>query len=263
MDLALYARVLAASKGIVIGGVALAIALAILADPKPSLDDGVPTLTYRKAELWQGSRRSCLRSGASPRVVRRSRRSRRRSRGASRTRHASNLADIYAQFVSGDDVQKLVRARAGVDGSIGAAPLLAQGSGTSRRSWPSSAGRPPLRTRPCSRSTARMRSSITSTSDRPPRRFPRPNVCRFNGWQECGGTHPPRAAEQHAPDRDLPRSALGRDRVRLHSGDARSRAVVAAVSPPKPEQLPQPTAQPTVRWARQSGQAESQTRESG
>ncbi len=53
MDLALYARVLLRHKVLLLLGLLVAVGLAILSYDRVGLDGGKPTLTPRKAELWQ------------------------------------------------------------------------------------------------------------------------------------------------------------------------------------------------------------------
>jgi hypothetical protein len=55
VDLRAFAGVLGRHRGIVIGGVVVAVMLAILSYYKPVLDGGVPGLVPRKSETWQAS----------------------------------------------------------------------------------------------------------------------------------------------------------------------------------------------------------------
>src|SRR5687767_14202280 len=53
MDLALYIRVLWRFRVLVVFGLVLAFSLALLSFVRVSFDEGEPTLSYRKAEVWQ------------------------------------------------------------------------------------------------------------------------------------------------------------------------------------------------------------------
>jgi hypothetical protein len=124
MDLAAYVRALAASRGIVIGGVVLAIALSVLAYAKPTVDsDGMPTLVYRKAELWQAQTALLLTQKGFPEG-----RSTFPSVSPKQYPYADpgrfySLTDLYAQLVMGDKVQKLVRASGPMNGTVLASPI--------------------------------------------------------------------------------------------------------------------------------------------
>jgi hypothetical protein len=125
MDLAVYARVLAASKWTIVAGLVLAAVLAVVAMAKPVVDsEGIPTLVYRKSELWQAQTtvlltqrgfpegRSTFPSLATPKQP-----------PFADPGRFYGLADLYAQFVSGDEVMARLRAKGPLNGSVAAATI--------------------------------------------------------------------------------------------------------------------------------------------
>jgi len=108
MDLALFIRVVWRFKYIVAGGLLLAILLAVLAMARPSFSGGLPTLKYRKSEVWQSQTslllsqpgfpygRAALANGASAQPG---------SQSYADAAGLSNLASLYANLASSDAVK--------------------------------------------------------------------------------------------------------------------------------------------------------------
>jgi hypothetical protein len=91
---------------------------------KPTLGtDGLPTLAYRKAELWQAQTTALLTQKGFPEGRSTFPSARPRQPAFADPGRFYGLADLYAQFVSGDEVMARLRAEGPVDGSVAAATI--------------------------------------------------------------------------------------------------------------------------------------------
>jgi hypothetical protein len=122
MDLSLYSRVLARSWRVVLGGLVLAILLAVFATARPGIDGGVPALTYRKSEVWQSQTTVLLTQRGFPEGRTTFPSASARAPFADPGRFYS-LADVYAQLVGGDEVKARIRRSSQIPGSVSAAAL--------------------------------------------------------------------------------------------------------------------------------------------
>ena len=108
MDLEVYTRVIWRFKFIVAAGFVLAILLAVLAVARISFKGGLPTFTYRKAEVWQSQTSLLLTQPGFPwgRAASTSATPPPGSQSYLDAAGLSNLASLYANLASSDDVKR-------------------------------------------------------------------------------------------------------------------------------------------------------------
>jgi hypothetical protein len=107
MDVALFLIVLWRAKRLVLGGVLLAVVLAILAYGTPGFAGGHPTLTPRSAEVWQSEAQLLIGQSSYPyRQV------------PEPDGSLGSLSPIYAGLANGSVMQAEIRQRLGTNGSV-------------------------------------------------------------------------------------------------------------------------------------------------
>ena len=119
MDLRLYGNVLWRHRFVVLGGAVLAVLLAILSFYRVQLDNGVPKLTPRKAEVWGSTATIFITEPGFP-----------AGRRVAKTPQYSSpdafagLAGLYARLATSDSVLQRMRAAGPVKGTFQASPVL-------------------------------------------------------------------------------------------------------------------------------------------
>ena len=98
MDLDLYGRVLWRHRFLVLGGVALACALAVFSIARVTWEDGRPRLQYRSDEVWESSSTLQLTQPGFP-----------EGSVLLDVGRLSSLAEVYAVLVTSDEVMQIVR----------------------------------------------------------------------------------------------------------------------------------------------------------
>jgi hypothetical protein len=110
MDLSLFLAVLWRSRRLMIVGVALAAALAVLAYGQPSFSGGKPTLKPRGAEVWQSESQLLIAQAGFP--------YRQSAEATEPARSMGSLSPIYANLANGGLVQAEIRRQFGLTGSV-------------------------------------------------------------------------------------------------------------------------------------------------
>jgi hypothetical protein len=114
MDLSFHGRILIRYWRLVVAGVAIAFALAILAVAQPARDGVMPTLAYRSNEVWQSQATLLLTTPGFPEG---------RLNSSADPGRFLLLSDLYAQLATSDGVRKILNRDGPVNGAISAVVL--------------------------------------------------------------------------------------------------------------------------------------------
>jgi len=98
VDLDLYARVLWRHRFLVLGGVALACALAVFSIARVTWEDGRPRLQYRSGEVWESGSRVQVTTPGFP-----------EGSGQVDVVRLSSVAEVYAGLATSDEVMEILR----------------------------------------------------------------------------------------------------------------------------------------------------------
>ncbi len=130
MNLGLYGSVLWRFRVLVLLGLLLATALAVLTTARPVIRDGRPTLVYRHAEVWQNEAllivtqrgapefRSVFPAAPAPKPGETP-----KAYPYADPRRFADLTVVYSQLATSDDVKAIMREDGPVDGKITAEPV--------------------------------------------------------------------------------------------------------------------------------------------
>jgi hypothetical protein len=113
MDLNLFFALLWRSKRLVLGGLLLAAALAVLAYGEPSFSGGKPKLVPRGTEVWQSESQLLIAQDGFP-----------YGETTSPSVSLATLSPVYANVANGDLVQSEIRQQLGTVGTVKAAEVI-------------------------------------------------------------------------------------------------------------------------------------------
>ena len=119
MDIGLFLAVLWRSKRLMLSGVLLGTALAILAYGRPALSNGRPTLVPHTAKVWQSEAQLLITQTGFPMG----------RAGFSGLDSLAALSPVYANLANGDGVLPEVARRLGIDGTVQATDSLEPAAG--------------------------------------------------------------------------------------------------------------------------------------
>jgi len=133
MDLTLYAQVLWRFRLLVLGGLAAAIALAILAMVRVDFSGGKPSLTYRKQETWTSNAVLLITQNGFPEgraIFPTQPQNSTKPYPYADPGRLQSLGDIYSSIANSDAVQQRVKAQAGTGAAIAGSPIAPSTPGT-------------------------------------------------------------------------------------------------------------------------------------
>lgn len=124
MDLQLYGRVLWRHRLLLATGVALALALALLAVVRVDFREGGLAFSYRQPEIWQAGTRLLVTQRGFPEGRTGFATPEEDAGSFSDPQRLSSLASYYAQLVAADEVQLQVLGRSSETAALTAAPII-------------------------------------------------------------------------------------------------------------------------------------------